>query len=277
MIQIVLVRWGNFYGPAEVNRLVRAVREHASQPVRFVCITDRPDVPCDPDVVLKPFPELSIDTETLKSGTRLKLAMFAPGILDPDLPTVYLDLDVMIRGDVARLAAVLDRHRRLHMLQSHFLPLWRVQKLLRPAIGGYYYFGNGSVLAFYPRDFPDLFARFNREVAAEDLASPPKRLRSDDRFMSYVERDRVRVFPKRLAVKFAEEFMQPLPALATIRGLLPWVRARRKSLVAISFMGASLKPRALAAYRPGEVVRYRHLRVRWVFDAISDYWRKPVT
>ena len=27
----------------------------------------------------------------------------------------------------------------------------------------------------------------------------------------------------------------------------------------------------------GEVVRYRHLKVRWVFDAISDYWRKPVT
>ena len=277
MIQIVLVRWGTFYGPAEVNRLVRAVREHATEPVRFVCVTDRPDVPVDPEVTLKPFPEFSVDTEYLKDGTRLKLAMFAPGILEPGLPTVYLDLDVMVRGDIARIAAVLKRQRTLHMLQSHFVPFWRVQRLLRPLIGDYYYFGNGSVLAFYPEDFPDMFARFNREIAAADRRPAPKHLGSDDRFMSYVERDRVRVFPKRLAVKFAEEFMQPLTFMATMRGILPWVRARRKSLVAISFMGASLKPRALAGYQPGEVVRYRHLKVRWVFDAISDYWRKPVT
>jgi hypothetical protein len=274
MIQIVCVKWGTKYGADPVNRLLRAIARHTGTPFRFVCITDQPAGDYDPRVILKPFPAFSAPFETLKRACRLKLAIFAPGLLDPDLPTIYIDLDTMIRGDVQRIADELQRHPGVYMLQNHFIQWWPLGRYVRLVAPERYYFGNSSVLAFVPAKYGFIYEEFNRRMASppEPL---PKYLKSDERFISYIARDTVRVFPRRLAVKFAEEYMAPAAFLEEVRKRLPWVAARRRAFVAVTFVGNDFKPERLAALKKGDVVHYGKLTQRWDNDDFRDYWRGP--
>ena len=115
---------------------------------------------------------------------------------------------------------------------------------------------------------------FAPRKAAAQMAATPKRLATDERFISYAARDRLRVHSRRIAVKFHWEFMAPWPFLETVRRRLPWVVRRRRGLVAVAFEGDNLKPWRLSAVRPGEIVTHRHLRVRWAYPEFADYWRE---
>lgn len=274
MIQIVCVKWGTKYGTDPVNRLVRAIARHTRAPFRFVCITDQPAGDYDGRVLVKPFPEFAAPFETLKSACRLKLAIFARGMLEPGLPTIYIDLDTMIRGDIQRLADQLMRQPGLYMLQNHFVQWWRLRQYVKLVAPERYYFGNSSLLAFIPEQFHFIFDDFNRRMTSPPNPLP-KYLKSDERFISYSARDSVRVFPRRLAVKFAEEYMAPAAFLEEIRKRLPWVIARRRSFVAVTFVGNDFKPARLAALRKGDIVRYGRLTQRWDNDDFRDYWRGP--
>jgi hypothetical protein len=50
------------------------------------------------------------------------------------------------------------------------------------------------------------------------------------------------------------------------------VARRRRDLVAITFVGGSVKPAELAKLKKGDIVRYRHFRYRWHPDTFRDYW-----
>jgi len=273
VLQAVCVKWGGKYGPEAVNRLYRAIVRHASVPVRFVCITDRSDGDYDPGIELRPFPAFALSFEEMKEGCRLKLAAFAPGILQPRIPAILFDLDTMVKGDVAKIGAEVREKPALYLLGNHIVPLWRVQRRIRRFIGDRYYFGNSSIVAFLPDEFGSLFGDFNR-AAGENNGPTPKRLATDERFISYAARDRLRVLSRRIAVKFHWEFMAPWPFLETVRRRLPWVVRRRRGLVAVAFEGDNLKPWRLSAVRPGEIVTHRHLRVRWAYPEFADYWRE---
>jgi hypothetical protein len=272
-LQIVCMKWGSKYGTGDVNRLYDAVAAHASGPFRFLCVTDREDVGYRDAIEIKPFPPFALPFDEMKLGCRLKLAAFAPTVTEEDdVPAILIDLDTMILGDVARIAEQLERRPALYMLNNHFIPLWRVQKRLRRFLGDRYYFGNSSVVAFTPGRFRHIYEDFNR-TARQGSNSNVKHLRTDDRFISYVARDRLRVHSRRIAVKFHWEFMLPLPILESVRRFLPWVAYRRSRLVAVTFEGEGLKPWRVAAYRAGEVIGYKRLRARWAYPAYSDYWR----
>ena len=270
-MQILCVRWGSKYGPDSVNRLYRAIAKHTHVPFRFICITEG-DGAYDAGIELRPFPQFSVPFDRLKSGCRLKLAIFEPGLLEPGLPAILFDLDTMVRGDVARIARQLVRKPALYMLHSNRLPIWRVQKRLRRWLGEYSYFGNSSVLAFYPEQFEFVFEDFNRAIL--DSREPaPKRLLTDDRFLSYAARDRVRVLSRRLAVKFADEYATPFTITEQMRSILPWTARRRRRLVAVTFVGETLKPWLIASLRTGDMVQYKRRRVRWAFPEYTAYWR----
>jgi hypothetical protein len=62
-VDVICIKWGTLYGPADVNRLLAMVRrftEHHA--VRFHCFTDDAR-DLDPDVLVHPLPELAIDPE----------------------------------------------------------------------------------------------------------------------------------------------------------------------------------------------------------------------
>lgn len=279
MIQIVCVKWGDKYGSDLVNLLFRAVRRNTRSTIRGVCITDRPDERFDDGIVAKPFPTFSVPFDTLKRGCRLKLAIFAPGLIDPGLPTIYVDIDTMVRGDMQRIVDQLERKPGIYMLPNHFVQWWPVQKYVRMVAPDRYYFGNSSLLAFIPQRCHFIFDDFNRLIAGAPKP-PPKYLASDERFISWAARDYLRVFPRSLAIKFAEEYMAPVAAIEEMRKHLPWVVARRRSVVAVTFVGRAFKPERLVAYKKGEIVRYGRLQHRWDHDEFRDYWRaqdRPTT
>lgn len=282
MIQVVMVKWGDRYPAYFVNAMVRNVARYSSESVRFVCITDDHPDAFDRGIVVKEFPDYGLPARQMnhmKSGCRLKLSMFHPGIVDPDLPTLFFDLDTAIVGDVVALAACLRRRPALYMLPNHWVKHWSFRAVSKPLFPGRYYFGNSSVMGFYPGAFTDLLPRFSDAFtqAAAGKATCPlmnKALISDERFLSYYADGFVRTFPGSLACKFASEYMFPLTGRCALYNALPHVQKRRRQHVAVTFHGPVLKPARIITYEKGQSIQYKDYAVRWSDEhkPFYDYW-----
>ena len=86
-ITVACIKWGAKYGDSYVRNLERAIETHLAYPFEFVCFTERPvsAVHC------RPLP-------TDWPGWWAKLGLFKPGLFHG--PTLYLDLDVVVLGDL---------------------------------------------------------------------------------------------------------------------------------------------------------------------------------
>ncbi len=177
VIQIVCIKWGAKYGIDAVNRIHRTVRRGTRAALRFVLIADTVDEGLDPEIEVQPFPPFPVPFDLMKEGCRLKLAMFAPGVLDPDLPTVYFDLDTVVRGDVQRIADQLERVPALYMLQNHYIQFWRYQSLLKLIGSKLFYYGNSSVLAFHPGRFAFIYEKFCGLISTAPRSSQPRQMK----------------------------------------------------------------------------------------------------
>ena len=279
MIQVVVVKWGERYSAAHVNNTFGEICKLSSRDVKCLCVTDDA-AGLAGFIEAKPFPDWGNWYETLKKGCRLKLSIFEPGLLDPDLPTLFFDLDTMILGDIAELVKELEKTGGLYMCRGHFIPLWRILGAIKRVVKEYYYYGNSPILAFYPKDFEGLVKDFKREFEyvrwrGITLKWPLDRIcKTDERFISYFARGRVRVFPKHLAVKFTTEYMTPFVDLSQLIIKLPWVKRRRKSQVALTFSGHVLKPSLVKNIKNGTKVASRHYRMTWNFPEFSAYWMR---
>ncbi len=96
-----VLRSGGRYSADWVARLKRGIERHTTVPHRFVCLTDV-DVP---------------DVETIAlveswPGWWSKIELFRPGLLTRQ--TLYLDLDVVIVGDIAPLLRACDAFTMVH-------------------------------------------------------------------------------------------------------------------------------------------------------------------
>lgn len=272
ILQVAVVKWGNKYDASIVNRMYRAIGKYRSQPVRFVCITDDENGGYDPEIIVKPFPTFSIDFESMKHGCRLKLAIFAPGMLEPSLSTIFFDLDTVILGDVTRIAEEQNANRGLFMLQNHYVQWWKLPAWIKRFAGEFYYFGNSSVVAFYPEDFHYIYEQFNVEIQ-NIQGETPKYLRSDERYMSKRAGNAIRVVSRHHATKFSEEFMAPFIVLEKLRKQLPWVKRRREGLVAITFVGDLMKPEFLLNFKRGDLIQQKKMKVIWEHENYANYFR----
>jgi hypothetical protein len=276
-LQIVCILWGTKYPDLIIDRMRNAILRHTARDIRLVCITDRVRT-LDPAIRQVPFPDFAGEFESLKKGCRLKLALFANGLLEPGLPTLYFDLDTAILGDVAGLAAQVERHpNAMHMLRNHYVPWWRLPMPLKRRLGpGRYYFGNSSVLGFYPERFHFVFDRFLAHLVAhrdQGVVLPKaKFFQTDERFISHSAGVMSRVFPQSLVEKFAEEYMAPFAWMEELRRHLPWVKARRDGQVAITFVGEGVKPEDIKGFRHGQIIRHKKLCVAWRHDRFADYF-----
>lgn len=86
-----VLRSGGDYDAGWVRRLRDGVARHLSLPHRFACLSDV-DVPCERIPLVHDWP-----------GWWSKLELFRPGVVTG--PALYLDLDTVIVGDFAKLAA----------------------------------------------------------------------------------------------------------------------------------------------------------------------------
>jgi hypothetical protein len=77
---------------------------------------------------------------------------------------------------------------------------------------------------------------------------------ADDKFISWVAQPHMKKLPNSLIVKFPSEFMFPWRWWLYVKAQLPWVRARRAKLAAITLNGLLIKPEMLVELKQGEIV-----------------------
>ncbi len=270
--QLVLIAWGEKYGSADVNALVREVHARGRGPARTVLITDRPRPGLDPGIETRPHPEAFLVPWMKRSGCQAKLGMFAEGVIPADLPAIFLDLDTLILGDVAQLLGAIADEDQIAILQSAILPFGAVARMIYRLSGRRRYArGNSSVVVFHPARCGFIATRF-LDLVARYPNGGFRPLIADERFISWVAQPRMRAVPRRLAVKLPTETMFPRLWFGRFYGALPWVRARRARLVAVTLPGDAVKAEVLRDLPEGAIVTDRKgRRMEW-----SDRYLGPL-
>ena len=59
-VNVICIKWGTLYKPADVNRLKNMVLANTSREVKFHCFTDTGEG-LDDDIVVLPIPEVKVD------------------------------------------------------------------------------------------------------------------------------------------------------------------------------------------------------------------------
>ena len=98
-VNIVCMKWGDLYGPEYVNRLFGMVHRHLKRKFRFYCITDDP-ANIRKEVIIRQLPEIPLPKNA--EGPWRKLFMFKKDLFDITGKTMFLDLDVVIVGELDR-------------------------------------------------------------------------------------------------------------------------------------------------------------------------------
>jgi hypothetical protein len=268
--QCVLIAWGERYSVSEINHLVRAVRANARGPERFVLLSDRARPGLDAGVEIRDIPGWFLAPEFCGGGCQAKLCLFERGVVPDDMAAVYVDLDTLVFGDLSRVLEVMTTPDTIGLLQASILRFGRISRLLSRFAGGRNLAkGNSSVVVFHPGRTSFIAEQFRAlATVGADLQTGP--LRADDRFISWVAKDRVRAVSNRLVVKFPTEFMLPFRWLVHLRAALPWVQKRRAALVAVTFPGVTFKGEDLARLADGAELRDRRgRRLIWTDRALG--------
>lgn len=90
---LCVLRASKKYGPEHVDRLCSAVARNCTLPHRFVALSDVP-VPCE-----------RIPLEESWPYWWSKIELFRPGVADSAGTNIYLDLDLLVTGNLDRLAS----------------------------------------------------------------------------------------------------------------------------------------------------------------------------
>lgn len=126
---VVCMKWGTRYGPEFVNRLYSMVRRNTTWNIRFVCFTDDTNG-INPEIECQPLPKFDYDP---RLGVHWpKLGLFHKTLGDLEGMTLFLDLDVVIIGNIDPF---FEFEGRFCMIRE-----WK-----DPHLG----FGNSSVVKFF--------------------------------------------------------------------------------------------------------------------------------
>lgn len=252
--QCVLICWGDKYSTRIINNLVRSVAAHASLAPRFVLISDRDRPDLMAGVQLVRFSPYWLDDKLKKSGCQAKLVMFDRGILSEDLPAIYVDLDTIVLGDLSRGLDLMENRQTVAILQSAIIPFgWLGRFLYRVTDRRRYARGNSSFVVFHPAQCHYIADRF-KALYQQHPNFEFKPMIADERFISWVAQEHMKRIPKAFAVKFPGEFMFYWGFWLYVKAWLPWVRRRRKALVAVTLNGLMIKPEKLLLLKEGDVI-----------------------
>lgn len=96
---IVCLKWGTRYPAQYTNILYRSVLRSTTHPVRFVCVTDDP-TGLDEGIDAQPIPPNPGYPEDRWPNIFLKLAILQDGYANLEGPTLFMDVDVVIMGNI---------------------------------------------------------------------------------------------------------------------------------------------------------------------------------
>ncbi len=239
MNNIICMKWGTKFGPEYVNTLAGMVRRHLKIPHRFVCFTEDGNG-LDPRIEVRPLPEMSLPGHLPERGWR-KLSVFGEKLADLEGRALFLDLDVLILGDLEPFLTQPGEFLIVHE--------WGFKDKV---------IGNSSVFRFEIGKYPDVFSYFlqNREEIR-------KQHRNEQAYLSHFIHSKgiLQYWPDEWCRSFKRHCMRSFP----INYLLPPVQPEGAKIVV--FHG---NPNPDAA-RDGWVGKYGFRAVRparW----IAEHW-----
>ena len=161
-LHVMCMKWGTLYGARDVNALYRGVRRHLDRPFRFLCFTDDA-AGLDPDIEALPLPELGLPEGSTDRRWR-KLALFRRDLEGLSGTALFLDLDLVIMGD---LAPFVDHPGEVVILRDDDLFRAKPLRRLRPARDRFLHMvGNTSVFRFRLGAHGDVLDRYLADPAA---------------------------------------------------------------------------------------------------------------
>ena len=262
--QCVLVCWGTKFSAGDLLGLISQIRGHSSVAPQIVLLTDRLRDDMPDDVIQRLIPEFYLQKRFMSGGAQAKLGQFAKGVLPDDIPTVYVDIDTLVVGDLYRLVAALTDTSRLLMLPNSSLVFSRLARCVASLTSGRFKTrGNSSLLCYLPSECHHIDSVFRAQFA-DGATVPAKALVADDKFMSWIDHARTRRISNRIAVKFPVEYMGRVGWRLRLRASLPWIKKRRSQLCAITFPGKSADIGVLLNLSEGEILRdHRNRHLVW--------------
>lgn len=262
--QLVLVLWGNKYGIDEVNHLIRIIKSQGQTIPRIILITDRTRKGLEAGIIQRRFPDFFLKSEFKGPGCQAKLAMFEQGVLPDDLPSIYLDLDSVVMGDLQKFLTLQFTPQTIAVFQSAMIPIGPIGRFLwKHTKKRKYARGNSSLIVFHPRECAFIASRF-RALFDEHDGMNFRPMIADERFICWVAQPHMRAIPKTMAVKFPTEFMVPWRWLIYLRSALPWNRRRWANLLVVTLPGAEVKGEELLHLPDGaEVVDRKGRKLIW--------------
>lgn len=250
-VNVVCMKWGDRYSALFVNRLYAMVVRNTSWQIRFVCFTDdgagiRPDVEC------QPLPRFDYDPKLGKYWP--KLGLMQPGLGGLSGMTLFLDLDLVVIGDLDEMF----RHPGRFLI---------IKEWKDPHLG----YGNSSVVRFFIGAERAVIDRFNATSHDEIMS------RYDGKEQNFLSKavDEIGFWPPEWVPPFN---LACLPANRIVRFFSTPRRPRGGKILV--FYGSITPASALRgehesrkrvrtgmAFRP---TRRRFGAARW----IADYWRE---
>ncbi len=252
--QCVMVCWGTKYSTALINNLVRSIANKARSQPRFILISDRERPDLADRIELVRFPEYWLQDRLKTSGCQAKLVMFDHGIVPTDLPAIYVDLDTIVLGDLGTGLKLMENRQTVAILQSAIIPFgWIGRTLYRWTNRRRYARGNSSFVIYHPAECHFIAERF-KALLEQNPRLEFRPMVADERFISWVAQPHMVRIPNSFAVKFPGEFMFYWGFWLYIKARLPWVKSRRKGLVAVTLNGLMIKPEKLLSLKEGDVI-----------------------
>lgn len=268
-----MICWGNKYPIKLINHLMAQIERYAPTAPRFVLICDQPKPGLYAGAITRDFPPFFLNPAFKKGGCQAKLAMFEKGVLPDDLPSIYIDLDTIVLGDISIALKLMDSQQTVAMLPSAIIPFGLIGRAIWKLTNKKNYArGNSSMVVFHPAKCHYVAESFRALYARHpDLGFRP--MVADERFISWVAQAHMKKLPKTLIVKFTGEFMFPWRWWLYVKTQLPWVCTRRANLSAITLNGPLIKPEMLLSLTLGEiVVDNKSRQLVWSPSALGNYY-----
>ncbi len=252
--QCVMICWGTKYSTTLINNLAHSIASKTASPPRFILISDRERPDLADRIELVRFPEYWLQDRLKTSGCQAKLVMFELGIVPTDLPAIYVDLDTIVLGDLSAGLNLMQDRQTVAILQSAIIPFgWIGRMLYRWTNRRRYARGNSSFVIYHPAECHFIAERF-KALLKQNTRLEFRPMAADERFISWVAQEHMVRIPNSFAVKFPGEFMFYWGFWLYVKARLPWVKKRRKGLVAVTLNGLMIKPEKLLSLKEGDVI-----------------------
>lgn len=251
MQNILCLKWGSAYTSDYVNKLYRGVKRNLSGDFRFVCVTDDPHG-LDEGIDAREFPAPPPGWKRRWPNIFVKLMVFKDGFADLEGPTLFLDIDQIIVGDLDRF---------FDYKPGEFCIIRNWIELRKRIFRGQPKIGNSSCFRFEAGRMNHVYEKFLSEM---DIAVQQKFFRTEQAYMTHaVGLENVNWWPSKWVQSFKRSCMRVFPFNLVMQP------KRVKDASILCFHGRPSPEDAIAGYRG------KHLNT-WVLSSpwMGELWEK---